>query len=229
MMGQTVQQGPGEAFGAKDLGPLVERQIACHQGGALFIALREHFEQKLGPGFGQRYEAQLVDDQQPVFCQLLLEPQQAFLVPGLHQLVDQGGGRDKANGEAFLAGGQTEAQGDMGLAGTAWPKCDDVLAALDVFTTRQFLDQHLVERWEDLEVEAVETFDGGEPGLPDPPLDHAALPVDQFQFGEADKIPHMIDALGGALAGELVILAQEGRQPESPSEKFMCLNIAFSA
>ena len=28
MMDQTVQQGPGEAFGAKDLGPLVERQMA---------------------------------------------------------------------------------------------------------------------------------------------------------------------------------------------------------
>ena len=52
-----------------------------------------------------------------------------------------------------------------------------------------------------LEVEAVEAFDGGEPSLPDPPLDHPAFAVDQFQFSEADEIAHMVGALGGALAG----------------------------
>ena len=36
--------------------------------------------------------------------------------------------------------------------------------------------------------------------------------VDQFQFSEADEIAHMVGALGGALAGQLVVLAQKGRQ-----------------
>ena len=44
------------------------------------------------------------------------------------------------------------------------------------------------------------------------PLDHAALTVDQFQLGQTDKIPHMVGALGGALAGQLVVFAQERRQ-----------------
>tara|TARA_Y100000031_G_scaffold139412_1_gene166090 strand:- start:1129 stop:1401 length:273 start_codon:yes stop_codon:yes gene_type:complete len=88
MMGEAIEQRPGEAFGTEHLGPLIERQIAGHQGGALFVALAEHLEQKLGSGFAERHEAQLVDDQQFVFGQLLLEAQQAFLVPGLHQLVD---------------------------------------------------------------------------------------------------------------------------------------------
>ena len=102
---------------AKDLGPLIKRQIADHQGGALFVALAKHLEQKFGPGIAERHEAQFVDDQQSIFGQLLLEAQQAFLVPGLHQLVDQGGGRDKADGKAFLTSGQTKTEGDMGLAG----------------------------------------------------------------------------------------------------------------
>ena len=55
-------------------------------------------------------------------------------------------------------------------------------------------------------------FDAGEPGLSDPPLDHAALTVDQFQLGQTDKIPHIVGALGGALAGQLVVFAQERRQ-----------------
>ena len=100
----------------------------------------------------------------------------------------------------------------MGLAGAAVAECDDVLAALDVFTSRQFQDQHLVERRNGLEVEAVEAFDGGEFGLPDPPFDHAALTVDQFQLGQADEIAHVVGAFGGALPGLLVVLAQEGRQ-----------------
>ena len=101
------------------------------------------------------------------------DAQQALLIPGLHQFVDQSRRGDKAHGEAFLTGGQTEAKGDMGLAGAAVAERDDVLAALDVLAARQFQDQHLVERRDGLEVEAVEAFDGGEPGLPDSPLDRS--------------------------------------------------------
>ena len=78
----------------------------------------EHLEQQLGPGFAKRHEAELIDDQQPVFCQLLPEPQQALLVPGFDELVDQSRRRDKADGEAFLTSRQTEAEGDMGFAGS---------------------------------------------------------------------------------------------------------------
>ena len=113
---------------------------------------------------------------------------------------------------------QTEAEGDMGFAGAAIAKCDDVFTTLDVFTTRQFQNHHLVERWHGFEVEADplpgracaaclrgEAFDGGELGHPDPPLDHAAFLINQLQFGQANKVTHMIDALGSALAGLLVV------------------------
>ena len=126
--------------------------------------------------------------------------------------MNQGSGREEADGEPLLAGRQTETEGDMGLAGSAVAERDDILTTLDVFASRQLQNQHLVERCDGLEVEAVEAFDGGEPGLSDPPLDHAALTVDQFQLGQTDKIPHMVGALGGAVAGQLVVFAQERRQ-----------------
>ena len=146
MVGEPVEQRAGEAFGAEHLGPFVERQVGGDHDRAALVALAEDLEQQLGAGLGERHEAELVDDQQPVLGQLLLEPQQALLVPRLHQFVHQGGGGGEADGQPLLAGRQTEPEGDVGLAGAGVAERDDVLAALDVLTAGQFQDQHLVER-----------------------------------------------------------------------------------
>ena len=177
MVGEAVQQSPGQAFRAEYLRPLIERRVGGHQDRAPLVALAEDFEQQLGAGLRERHEAEFVDDQKVILCQLLLQAQQAFFIPGLHQFMNQGSGREEADGEPLLAGRQTETEGDMGLASSAVAERDDILTTLDVFASRQLQNQHLVERGDGLEVEAVEAFDGGEPGLSDPPLDHAALTV----------------------------------------------------
>jgi len=48
----------------------------------------------------------------------------------------------------------------------------------------------------------------------DAALDHPAFPLDQFEFGQAQQIAGMVNALSGALLGELVVFAQERRQLE---------------
>ena len=53
MVGEAVEEGPGEAFRAEDLGPLVEGQVGGSQDRAAFIALAEDLEEQLGPGLGQ--------------------------------------------------------------------------------------------------------------------------------------------------------------------------------
>jgi hypothetical protein len=102
----------------------------------------------------------------------------------------------------------------VGLAGAAGPEGDDILTTIDVFAARQLPDQGLVERRDGFEVEAVEAFHGGEARRLDAPLDHAALPVDQLQLGQAQQISHVVDAFCGAEPGHLVVLAQDGRQLE---------------
>ena len=94
--------------------------------------MAEHLEQQLGAGLGERHEAEFIDDQEPVFGQLPLEAQQAFLVTRLHQLVDQGSGGGEADRQTPLASGQAETEGDVGLAGAAVAERDDVLVAVDV-------------------------------------------------------------------------------------------------
>ena len=85
MVGEAVQQSPGQAFRAEYLRPLIERQVGGHQDRAPLVALAEDFEQQLGAGLRERHEAEFVDDQKVILCQLLLQAQQAFFIPGLHQ------------------------------------------------------------------------------------------------------------------------------------------------
>ena len=94
----------------------------------------------------------------------------------------------------------------MSLAGAAVADGDDVLAALDVFTARQFHHQGLVHRRDSREVEAVQALDRREAGGAAPPLHHALVAVDQFQFREAQQVLRVLHILGGALGRQLPVL-----------------------
>ena len=48
MVGEAVEEGPGEPLRAKDLGPLVEGQVGGSQDRAAFIALAEDLEEQFG-------------------------------------------------------------------------------------------------------------------------------------------------------------------------------------
>ena len=63
-----------------------------------------------------------------------------------------------------------------------------------------------------LKSKASRLLDHGEARRLDPPLDHAAFPIDEPELGEPQQVADVIDALGRALPGDLVELAQEGRQ-----------------
>ena len=59
--------------------------------------------------------AKLVDDQELEHLDLALQLLQGALVLGLHQLMNQAGGRNEADGMALLAGRQAQRQGDVAL------------------------------------------------------------------------------------------------------------------
>ena len=179
---------------------------------AALVALGEHLEQQLGAGLRQRHVAELVDDQQLVGGKLALEAQQALLVAGFHQLVHDGGSGREADRQSLLAGGQAEPQRNVALAGAGVAERDDVLAALDVLAARQLHHQRLVQGRQRREVEAVEALHGRELGRLDAALHHAPLAIDQLLLGQPQQEAGIVDAFGGALPGDLVVLAQEGRQ-----------------
>ena len=93
--------------------------LGCDQDRSTLVTLAEHLEEQLGPGLGQGHEAQFVDDQQLESGQPSLEVEQTPFVPGLDQLVDQGGGGSEAHGQSTLTRSKAETEGDMSLAGAA--------------------------------------------------------------------------------------------------------------
>ena len=107
-MSEAVQQGAGESLRAEDLRPLVEGQVGGDQDRPSLVALTEDLEEELSPCLGERDEAQLVDDQQLEPGQPLLQIEQPPLVPGLDQLVYQGGGGGEADRQPPLTGGEAE-------------------------------------------------------------------------------------------------------------------------
>ena len=108
-MSEAVQQGSGESLRAEDLRPLIEGQVGGDEDRPSLVSLAEDLEEELGAGLGERYEAELIDDQQLEPGKLLLKVEQSSLVPGLDQLVYQGGGGGEADRQPPLAGGEPRA------------------------------------------------------------------------------------------------------------------------
>src|SRR3984893_16269089 len=105
MMSEPVEQRAGEPFRAEYGSPFIERQVACDQRGATFIALAEHFEEHFGADSCERYIAQLVDDQQLDRVEVLLQRAQAAFVARFLEFMHEGGRGREGDAVALLACG----------------------------------------------------------------------------------------------------------------------------
>ena len=126
--------------------------------------------------------------------------------------MDQGGGGGEALRHPALAGGQAQPQGHVGLAGAAVANGDDVLPPLDVLAAGQFHHQGLVHRGDGRKVEGVQAFDGGEAGGADPPLHHALVAGDEFEFRQPEQVLGVVHPLGGTLCHHFRICVATSRR-----------------
>src|SRR3979411_2679447 len=78
----------------------------------------------------------------------------------------------------------------MRLAGAAVAESNNIVVGDDIFTTVQFGNERLVERWNCSEVERIETLHRGKAGGADAALDHAPFAIDEFELGESSRLPH---------------------------------------
>ncbi len=119
------------------------------------------------------------------------------------------GGGDEASLDAALARREADARGDVGLAGSAGTKGDDILAVGDELSAGETEDKLLVQGREGIEVEALHR---GELRRLDAAVNHPSLAVEQFELDQPGEVADMVDAFGGALPGELLMLALRRRR-----------------
>ena len=93
----------------------------------------------------QRDVAELVDDQQILLGELLLQAQQALVVPGLEQVVHQRGGGGEADPIALLTGREPQREREMRLARAGVAQRQHVLSAVEILRAGQLQHEALVQ------------------------------------------------------------------------------------
>ena len=105
-----------------------ERQICRDRDAGSFLAFGDHLEQQLGAAGIERDIAELVQQERVEAAVAAHEAGRLLLAGGSGEFVDDGGGGGLTDSAALLAGGQPEADEQVGLAGpespsrtTGWP------------------------------------------------------------------------------------------------------------
>jgi hypothetical protein len=116
----------------EDGSPFAEREIGPDGDGGSFLALGDDLDQQFRALGVDLDVAELIEDQEVEAGVEGDDAGQGALVGGFDEFVDELGGRDVADPAALLAGGEPEADEQVGLAGAGVAEQDDRLAGVQV-------------------------------------------------------------------------------------------------
>ena len=80
-MCEPIQEGAGETFGAKDLGPLLEGEVGGEHEALLLVRSTDHLEEEFGAGLGEGHISQLIEEQEMKALQLFVETLESSFLP----------------------------------------------------------------------------------------------------------------------------------------------------
>ena len=105
LMRDPIQQRPSELWITKDLGPTRELEIRRENHRTALVAFAAELKQELTALRAERHKAHFIQDDQILFHQQRLQPQQSFFIARLGQFVDEPSGGVKAYALALATGG----------------------------------------------------------------------------------------------------------------------------
>ena len=100
-MCEPIQEGTGESFGAKHLGPFLKGQVGGEHEAVMLVGAAYDLEEQFGPGLGEGYISQFIDDQQMESLELFLQSLKCSFLTALHELSDKVCGCVEANFSAL--------------------------------------------------------------------------------------------------------------------------------
>jgi len=136
-VGQPVEQRSGKALAAKDLHPIFEGQVGGDNEALPFVGAADDIEQKLGARFGKGDISEFVQDEDVLALQLRQEALKLPVFPLFQEFGHQLHYGIEASLLALGAGGEAEGCCQVGLAGAAVAKEEDVLLFVDVFAAQR--------------------------------------------------------------------------------------------
>ena len=146
--------------------------------------------------------------------ELLLEIEQASVVAGLDQLVDERGGGGEADRQPRWQAARPRPRATCVLPVPLLPMAITFSRRSTYSQRANCMTSCLFTGRDGEEVEAVQALCGREACSPYPPVQLAVMAVYEFKLREPQQVAGMVDTLDGTAAGQLAVLAQERRQPQ---------------
>ena len=210
-VGQAVQKRPGHPFIAQDLRPLAEGQVGGHDQAGPLVAAADEVEQVLRRPLTQRHVTQLVHDDQVAPEDVVLQPLQVALLPGLGVGGSQADGCEEAHLQAPPARLPAQGDGQMSLAHPRRPDHHQILPTLHQVAARQVQNPLFAEPGDGLEVKPVQFHLRWEPRPLETALYCLALPFRNLYPGQARQKLGVILVLLRALPRRPLVLPDKGR------------------
>ena len=167
--GDAVDDRGAEPWVGEGGGPFGECGVGGDRDRGAFLAFGEHLEQQLSAAPVELEVAQFVEAEQVDPAVAGDGAGEVFVVGGLDEFVDQGGSGDVADPVAGLGGGDPQPDQQVRLPGPRIADQAQGLPGADPGALGQGVDQPGVDERVGGEVEVVEAFRAGEPGLADQP------------------------------------------------------------
>ncbi len=161
---EAVQDGPGGGHVAQEFAPFLQRSVAGHDGGKVFVTTHDDFQQVFAGVFGQGLEPQVIDQEEiraQVFAQVFVLLVEGFI---FHEVPDQ---IEDGAVEHFETGFNNLVANGLGQRGFADARRADqqnVLALTDEVAGGQLEDFFFADGGVETPVEVFQRFETVEVG-----------------------------------------------------------------
>ena len=214
MVGEAVQQGSGEPFGSKDVGPLVEGEVGGDQDGAPFVALAEDLEEEFRPGGGQRTKpsSSMISSLRRESCRCRLSRRRSSRAS--ISSWTRAAAVVKPTDIPFWQAARPSPRATWVLPVPLFPTAI-TFSLCSMYSHRaNSMTRTLFTEGMARKSKVSRLLTAGKRAARMRRWHHALVAVDEFQFGETQQVVRVVHILGGALGGQLAVLPEEGGQPQ---------------
>ncbi len=212
---EAVEDGGGDgAIVVENRGPLLEGLVGGHDEGPSLVALTDDLEEEIGAVLIDGEVTNLVQEEDvgaTVSAKLAFE--QASLLSG-GEIIDDADGVGEEHRVAFLAGGEPEGGGKVGLSDADGAEEHHVGLLGNELQAEEVLNLEAVDLLGPIPLELLQGLEDREAGGLDASFDDPLTALGVLTLDEAAEVFDVVPVAGGRLAGQIGMVAEKIGQLE---------------